>query len=145
MADIKVESAKRYLKGIKANKTKYLTCDILSKDIGIYPDVIATDLSAFDPIISMDPSYDVRNVLEKLEAFVEEHAERKVIKKAYGTLAKTKYKTVGDFVFDKFVVAGGLMDRSIQLSEADLKELKKIVANELKIYKKKNIESLFED
>ncbi|MCQ2795873.1 MAG: hypothetical protein MJ213_00975 [Bacilli bacterium] len=136
MSEIKVEDAKRLLKAIKANKQKYLTCEILSKDVGIYADIIAGYLSTFDPIISMDPNYDIRNVTSQLSAFVREHSERHSTHKS-NKLAETQYKSVNDFVFSKYVVAGGLMDRSIELNDADLKELKKVVTNELKLRKKK--------
>lgn len=136
MSEIKVEDAKRLLKAIKANKQKYLTCEILSKDVGIYADIIAGYLSTFDPIISMDPNYDIRNITPQLSAFVREHGERRPTHKS-NKLAETQYKSVNDFVFSKYVVAGGLMDRSIELSDADLKELKKVVTNEIKLRKKK--------
>lgn len=136
MNEIKVEDAKRLLKAIKANKQKYLTCEILSKDVGIYPDIIAGMLSTFDPIISMDPNYDIRNVTSQLSAFVREHSERHVTHRG-NKLAETQFKSVNDFVFSKYVVAGGLMDRSIELTDADLKELKKVVTNEIKLRKKR--------
>ena len=136
MSEIKVEDAKRLLKAIKANKQKYLTCEILSKDVGIYADIIAGMLSTFDPIIAMDPNYDVRNITSQLSAFVREHSERHITHKS-SKLVDTQYKSVNDFVFSKYVVAGGLIDRSIELSTADLKELKKVVTNEIKLRKKK--------
>jgi len=137
MADIKIEEAKKYLKAFKNNKSKYLTCEMLSKDIGIYPDIIANALAYFDPLITMDMTYDLRNIQHQLTEFVKEkeanrHTTRKVTK-----LIETKYKSVNDFVFSKYVVAGGLMDRSIELNTQDLKELKKVVTNELKLKKKK--------
>ncbi len=136
MNEIKVEDAKRLLKAIKANKQKYLTCEILSKDVGIYEDIIAGMLSTFDPIISMDPNYDIRNITPKLSAFVKEHTERHIIHKS-SKLVEPTYKSVNDFVFNKYVVAGGLMDRSIVLSNKDLHELKKVVNYEIKLLKKK--------
>ncbi|MCQ2792689.1 MAG: hypothetical protein MJ208_04125, partial [Bacilli bacterium] len=115
MGDIKLEDAKRLLKAIKANKQKYLTCELLAKDVGLYPDIIAGMLSYFDPIIQMDMTYDVRNITNKLAAFVKEKDENRRAPRKVNKLAETQYKTVNDFVFAKYVVAGGLMDRSIEL------------------------------
>jgi len=137
MSDIKVEEAKKYLKAMKANKTKYLTCEILAKDIGIYPDIIANALSYFDPLITMDMGYDLRNIQHPLSEFVKEKEANRHTSRKPTKLVETKYKSVNDFVFSKYVVAGGLMDRSIELNTNDLKELKKVVTNELKIRKKK--------
>lgn len=136
MSDIKVEDAKRYLKAIKANKQKYLTCEMLANDIGVYPDIIAKDLSAIDPLINMDPSFDLRSIQEQLNDFVHEHETRHPSKRVT-KLAETEHKTVNDFVFSKYVVAGGLMDRSIELTDKDLVELKKIIINEQKLRKKR--------
>ncbi|MCQ2794045.1 MAG: hypothetical protein MJ207_01570 [Bacilli bacterium] len=137
MSEIKVEDAKRYLKAIKANKQKYLTCDLLANDIGVYADIIARDLSAFDPLINMDPSYDLRAIQGQLTEFVQAHTSKRVVSKKPMKLAETKYKSVNDFVFSKYVVAGGLMDRSIELTNKDLIELKKIIINEQKLRKKR--------
>lgn len=137
MADIKIEEAKKYLKAMKANKTKYLTCEILAKDIGIYPDIIANTLSCFDPLITMDMTYDLRNIQHQLNEFVKEKEANRHVSRKPTKLVETKYKSVNDFVFNKYVVAGGLMDRSIELNAEDLKELKKVVTNELKLKKKR--------
>jgi len=137
MADIKVEDAKKYLKAMKANKAKYLTCELLAKDIGIYPDVIANTLSYFDPLITMDMSYDLRNIQNALTEFVKEKDANRHVTRKPTKIVETKYKSVNDFVFSKYVVAGGLMDRSIELNSNDLKELKKVVTNELKLKKKR--------
>jgi len=137
MSDIKIEDAKRYLKAMRANKSRYLTCEMLSKDIGIYPDVIAMSLSCFDPLITMDMSYDLRSIQKQLTEFVNEKESNRRAPRKPTKVIDAKYKSVNDFVFSKYVVAGGLMDRSIQLNASDLKELKKVVTNELKQFKKK--------
>lgn len=134
---MKLEEAKRYLKAIKANKQRHLTCDVLAKDIGLYPDIIASALSFFDPVISIDMDYEVRDLIPELENFIKDKEGNKKSNKKVNKLANTKFKSVNDFVFNKYVVAGGLMDRSIELNEADLKELKKIINNEIKMKKKK--------
>ena len=145
MADIKVENAKKYLKAIKACKQKHVTCDLLSKEVGIYPDIIANDLSFFNPIIPMDSDFELREIYEPLKQFVEEHDQVRKVPRKLSALAKTKYKSVNDFVFQKFVVGGGLIDRNIILSDEDLKELKRVVSNDIKLRKKKKIDSLFID
>lgn len=135
MGNLKFEDAKKYLKAIESSKKKYLTCEMLAKDIGIYPDIIATHLSVFDPLLTMDASIDLRSIQKPLTIFVNEKENRKINRKV--KVANTNYKSVNDFIFNKYVVAGGLMDRSIELSAKDLKELKKVVTNEIKLKTKK--------
>lgn len=130
-------TAKKYLTAISNSKKKFLTCEGLSKTMGIYPEIIAEQLSYFEPILAMDPSFDLKDLVPALKQYIEE--QPKVQKTPVIKVSKKEvkeYKSVADFLYKKMTV-GGLVDRSASLSEVDLKILKKIVQDELDSLKAK--------
>ena len=124
--------AKKYLTAIEGSKKRYLTCDNLSRIMGIYPEVIAEQLSFFEPMLAMDPSFDLKELVPAISKYIEEEEAKKVKKPVVKVSKKdlSGYKSVVDFVF-KRMTFNGLVDRSVSLSEADLKSLKKLVQMEL--------------
>ena len=124
--------AKKYLTAIEGSKKRYLTCDNLSRTMGIYPEVIAEQLSFFEPMLAMDPSFDLKELVPAISKYIEEEEAKKVKKPVVKVSKKdlSGYKSVVDFVF-KRMTFNGLVDRSVSLSEADLKSLKKLVQKEL--------------
>ena len=71
-------SAKKYLSAIKGSKIRNLTCESLSRSFGKYPEMIAQDLSIFEPMLMMDMSgFDLRDLVEELEKFIEEQEANK--------------------------------------------------------------------
>lgn len=131
-------TAKKYLSAIEGSKKKYLTCDGLSRVVGIYPEVIAEQLSYFEPMLAMDPSYDLKDLIPAIEKYIEEEDAKKEKKELIKVSKKdlVKYKSVIDFLYKKLTY-NGLIDRTAVLSEADLKTLKKLVQNELDELKSK--------
>ena len=132
-------TAKKYLTAIESNKKKFLTCEGLSRTMGIYPEIIAENLSYFEPMLAMDPSYDLKELIPALKAYIEEESQKsqkapvvKVNKKELN-----EYKSVSDFLYKKMTTVGGLVDKYATLSEADLKILKKLVQIELDALKPK--------
>ena len=125
-------TAKKYLTAIEGSKKRYLTCDNLSRIMGIYPEVIAEQLSFFEPMLAMDPSFDLKELVPAISKYIEEEEAKKVKKPVVKVSKKdlSEYKSVVDFVF-KRMTFNGLVDRSVSLSEADLKSLKKLVQQEL--------------
>lgn len=127
------KSAEKYLTAIKNCKTRHLTCEALSHYVGIYPEIVAQELTFFEPMIQMDPDFELRNLIpaieEYLKQFVKEEAPKPEPVPTFKLEAK-KYKSVGDFVYQKMTI-NGLVDRSVKLSENDLKILKVLVQNEL--------------
>ena len=125
-------TAKKYLTAIEGSKKRYLTCDNLSRIMGIYPEVIAEQLSFFEPMLAMDPSFDLKELIPSINKYIEEEEAKKVKKPVVKVSKKdlSGYKSVVDFVF-KRMTFNGLVDRSVSLSEADLKSLKKLVQMEL--------------
>ena len=124
--------AKKYLSVIKSSKKKHLTCDSLGREMGIYPDVVREQLSFFEPIITMDMDYNCHDVISQIEEYISSLEENKtpVDRVVVRSKQVSEYDGIGDFVYKKFTI-GGLVDRNIQLSEVDLKVLKKLVIDEL--------------
>lgn len=124
-------TAKKYLSAINGSKRKHLTCEALSLHVGIYPEVIAKDLSEFEPMLAMDPSFNLRELVPALQAFIEEQSkEKKEPRIAVKKAEISQYKSVADFVYNKMTI-GGLVDRNIPLTEKDLKLLRHLVNQEL--------------
>ena len=124
-------TAKKYLSAINGSKRKYLTCEGLSLYMGIYPEIIASELSEFEPMLAMDPSFNLRELIPALEAYIEEQSkEKKEPRIAVKKAEISQYKSVADFVYNKMTI-GGLVDQNIPLSEKDLKLLRHLVNQEL--------------
>lgn len=124
-------TAKKYLSAINGSKRKHLTCEALSLHVGIYPEVIAKDLSEFEPMLAMDPSFNLRELVPALQVFIEEQSkEKKEPRIAVKKAEISQYKSVADFVYNKMTI-GGLVDRNIPLTEKDLKLLRHLVNQEL--------------
>ena len=125
-------TAKKYLSAIEGYKKRYLTCENLSRVMGIYPEVIAEQLSYFEPMLAMDPSFDLKELVPAIEKYIEEEDAKKTKKDVVKVSKKelNEYKSVADFLYRKMTI-NGLVDRSASLSEKDLKALKKLVQYEL--------------
>lgn len=130
--------AKKYLSSIKNYKRKYLTSEQLSKINGIYPEIISSELSYFEPTLAMDPSYNLKDLLPKIEEYIASlETGKEKVKYFEAKKESKKFNGVTDFVYKKMTVVGGLVDKSIVLSDDDLKVLRKLVNEELINRKKK--------
>lgn len=130
--------AKKYLSNIKNYKKKYLTSEQLSKINGIYPEIISSELSYFEPMLAMDPSFNLKDLLPQIEEYIASiESNKEKVKYFEAKKESKKYSGVTDFVYKKMTVVGGLVDKSITLSDEDLKVLRKLVNEELLSRKKK--------
>ena len=130
---------KKYLNAMSKNKVKYMTCERLSRIVGVYPEVIAENLSFFDPMLNMDPSYDLLALIPQIKEYITSEEEKKA--PATPKVVATKkdidgYESVSDFVYKRMTFAG-MVDRNLVLSEKDLRVLKRLVNDELAALKKK--------
>lgn len=126
---------KRALSALKKKNKKYVTIDMLSKWVGVYPDVLADDLVFFEPLIRMDPSINMNELVPAIEAyFAEDKKEESKEPKPKRVTAKKKdlleYESIGDFVYKKMAGAGGLVSPSTSLSDQDLAILARLVKEE---------------
>lgn len=133
MKEPRVSDIKRYLSAILKINRKYVTSERLSRFVGIYPEVINETLSYFEPMLMMDPDYNLMELVPALKQFVVEKEEKKdnsnknlVIKKKQ----VDEYESIQDFVYKKMTFAGGLLDKNVYLSDVDLKILKRLIQEE---------------
>ena len=133
---------KRILGGLKRSKKKFVTLDVLSRVVGLYPDVLADTLSYFEPMIRMDPSINIRDLEGQLKEYIAEPIKPVSPDKPKRVVVSRKelsqYSSIPDFVLKKMTNVGGLVDTSAKLSDEDLLVLDKLVQGELKRRKKGN-------
>lgn len=129
---------KKYLTAMSKNKVKYMTCERLAHIIGVYPEVIADNLSYFEPMLKMDTSLDLLQLIPMIKDYIIAEEDKKAIQPKVVALKKdiVEYESVADFIYKKMTYAG-LIDRSTVLNEKDLKILKRLVTMELTALKKK--------
>lgn len=126
-----------YLKiqqALSSTSQKYVTAEMLSQSIGIYPDVINEALSMFNPVVTLDVTYNLLELLPDLNQYLG-NAKAVSVKRNKSVGKPLPYPNFADFVYQKMTIAG-IVDKSISLSEKDLKLAKKLIQNELKSRKK---------
>ena len=134
MKEPKLSEVKKYLSAIIKMNKKYVTSERLSKVVGIYPEIINEQLSYFEPTLMMDPEYNLLELVPTLKKYVVEKEEEKsnsLAKKAPVKKQQSEqFESIADFIYKKMTSAGGLFDRSVVLSDSDLKTLKKLISAE---------------
>ena len=135
-----VTTVKKYLSAITRIKAKYITAERLSKEVGIYPEKIAEELSYFEPMLTMDYSYNLLALVPEMKKFVSDDSNKKEVKQVEEVVTKKKlaqYSSINDFVYKKLTIPGsGLIDRNAYLSDADLRALKRLISEEQERRKK---------
>ena len=134
-----VNTLKKYLNAMNKIKAKYITAERLSRVIGVYPEVINENLSYFEPMLMMDASYNLLELVPTIKEFIEKQEEKKpplihiipVRKKEV-----EQYESLNDFVYQKYSV-GGMIDKGTELTDRDLRVMKKLIAEELAKRKQK--------
>lgn len=133
MKEPKASELKKYLQGMaKFPKAKYITAERLSRVVGIYPDVISQNLSYFDPLITMDYEYNLLELVPAMKKFIEEKENKKAPVVKTETVRKNEidlYDSYFDFIYKKLTV-GGMINKSAELSDKDIKILKKLLSEE---------------
>jgi len=130
---------KKYLTAMSKIKAKYITAERLSRVLGIYPEIINETLSYFDPMLIMDPSADLLELVPTIKQYINDIEEKKepVIRKNVVTKKEVGgYNSINDFVYEKMTF-GGMMNKEAYLSDKDLKILKRLIADEQAKRKKK--------
>jgi hypothetical protein len=132
---------KRILAPLKKTPKKVVTLDMLSRMVGLYSDVLADDLEYFAPLIRMDSTLNLKDIVPQLESYVAESeavkAQEPKVKRVVATKKElSQYPTISSFVYAKMTSAGGLVDPSNRLNDEDLHVLKKLVDREVASRKK---------
>lgn len=123
---------------LRKNKNKkVVSLDYLSSGIGFYSDVLSNDLVYFEPMIRMDPTLNMQNLLPSLVQYVEEEKKARALKpKKPRQIARKKevseYKDYVDFIYRKMTGPGGLLSLDASLSDHDLHVLEVLLRNEKK-------------
>ena len=134
MKEPSVKELKKYLQAMaKLPKAKYITSERLSRIVGIYPEVINETFSYFDPMIMMDYEYNLLELVPAVKKYIEEKEAKRaptpkpvVVKKD----EMEQYDNYFDFIYKKLTY-GGMLNRDVNLSDKDLKILKKLIVEEL--------------
>ena len=127
-----VTTVKKYLAALTKKKAKYITSEKLSLMIGIYPEKINDDLSFFDPIVTMDYTYNLLDLVPQLEQYVKDDAnkeEKRQVKDVVTKKQLSQYDSITDFVYKKMSMQG-FVNKYAQLSDADLRALKRLINEE---------------
>lgn len=136
-----VTVVKKYLAAMHKIKAKYITSERLSKVVGVYPEIINENLSYFDPMINMDYSYNLLDLVPTLEEYVNNDANKKtpIVQKGQVLVTKntlSEYTSVNDFIYKKLTI-GGFINKNAYLDDNDLRTLKRLVIEELAKRKKR--------
>jgi len=130
-----LSNVRKYITAIKKSPRKYLTSEHLSKELGLFPDVINRTLSYFDPLVNMDFTYDIRSLLPLMEEYASALAlEKKKVSKPRIIVSKKdvgEFESLNEFILKKYVFeSSGLFNRTAELSDVDLRILKKLITLE---------------
>ena len=134
MKEPSVKELKKYLQAMaKLPKAKYITSERLSRIVGIYPEVINETFSYFDPMIMMDYEYNLLELVPAMKKFIEDKEAKRAPTPKPVMVKKDEidaYENYFDFIYKKLTY-GGMIDRNVNLSDKDLKILKRLISEEL--------------
>ena len=126
---------KKYLSALTKIKAKYVTAERLSRVVGVYPEVINETLSYFEPMLMMDPEYNLLALVPEIKKYINEMEEKKVSPiQPVETVSRKQleeYESVVDFIYKKMSI-GGIIDRGATLTDRDLRIIKRLATDELK-------------
>ncbi|MCR5184689.1 MAG: hypothetical protein K6C32_01220 [Bacilli bacterium] len=129
---------KKYVSSLTKIKAKYVTAERLSRVIGVYPEVINETLSYFEPMLMMDPEYNLLVLVPQIKQYISDLEDKKTSVVPVEVISKKQleeYESVVDFVYKKMSV-GGIIDRGAYLTDKDLRMIRRLAGEELK--KRKN-------
>lgn len=125
---------KKYLTAMGKIKAKYITAERLSRVVGIYPEIISENLSYFEPMLMMDPSFNLLELVPSIKDYITDLEEKKTSPiTPIDTINKKQleeYESVVDFIYKKMSV-GGIIDKGAYLTDKDLRILKRLASDEL--------------
>ena len=133
MKEPKASDIKKYLYGLTKLNKKYVTSERLSRVVGNYPEVINEHLSYFEPMLKMDPEYNLMELVPTLKKYLNDQEENKALVSKKPAIKKQEldqYDSINDFIYKKMTSVGGLLDYNIVLTDRDLRVLKKLVVEE---------------
>lgn len=141
MSEVKTSHLEKILSLLEKSNRKYISLDNLSQMIGLYPDVLGQELACFEPMILMDSTLNMRDLIAPIQSYLAENSAKKgnepLPKRVIASQKEMDlYPNIASFVYAKMTGAGGLVDPSAKLSDHDLHLLQKLVLREVKARKK---------
>lgn len=137
---MKLSEARKILAAFeKSHSKRCLSLEDMSRLTGYYPDVLGEYFAYFDPMASLDSSFNLKVLEEPVREYIsglEERAAKRPKRIIVTKRTLKEFPTIGDFVYKKMTGAGGLVDPSSSLSDEDLMILHKLVENEVANRKK---------
>ena len=124
---------KKYLSALGKIKAKYVTAERLSRVVGVYPEIICETLSYFEPMLMMDPDYNLLALIPQIKQYISDMEEKKIPVQPIDVISKKQleeYESVVDFIYKKMSV-GGIIDKGATLTDKDLRILKRLISEEL--------------
>ena len=135
-----ITTLKKYLLSLSKIKAKYVTAERLSRIVGVYPEIINENLSYFEPTLMLDNSFNLLELVPAIKKFINEEEEKKAakaVKKDFITRKNLEeFDSIPDFLYKKMTNGLGLVDRQANLSDRDLRALKRLINEELARRKK---------
>ena len=135
-----ITTLKKYLLSLSKIKAKYVTAERLSRIVGVYPEIINGNLSYFEPTLMLDNSFNLLELVPAIKKYINEEEEKKAAKAVKKELITKKdleeFDSIPDFLYKKMTNGLGLVDRQANLSDRDLRTLKRLINEELARRKK---------
>lgn len=129
-----ITQARKFATYLIKSKLKVITSEIMSQDVGIYPDAINDFFAYFDPMVNMDYTYNLRNLIMPLEIYIHKLEQKKATGVPKIRITKKKlseYDSIASFIYDKLTIGNsGIVNKNASLSDVDLKILKRLVSEE---------------
>jgi hypothetical protein len=135
MGGLTKSRAKLYLEGLIRSKRKHINTSDLAQTIGIVEDFIRDELSVLEPMVRLDLEFNLMDLVPQLEAYLAHKVERR--KHAVRT-KPSNYQSIAEFVYKNMTVSGGIIDRGFELDDQQLKDLKKLVNEAIKVRRQKS-------
>ena len=133
MKSISNATLKKYVLALKKMKRKYVSSELLSKEVGIYPEVINETISFFDPMVTLDYQYNLMDLLPQMEEYLGDSgvSRNKTTSKQKAVEPRVNQISLSDYIYQKLTI-GGFLDRNRVFTDAELKEMKRLIIEEQK-------------
>ena len=125
---------------LEKKQKKYVTLDMLSRYVGLYSDVVADELVYFEPMVKIDTSMNMMDVLPLIQDYLaqvdetnKENREKKPRRQAVRKKELLKYSSVGDFVYQKMAGPGGLIAPSATFTDHHIHVFARLATQDISI------------
>ncbi len=133
--NMKKSTYQKMLNALLGASQKYVNADMLAQMIGIYPDVINEAMSLFNPVVTLDVTFNLKELIPQLEMYLQSAKLSLTKRNRAPKIQEKTFATLGEFVYEKMTISG-IVDKNSILSDRDLRLAKKIITQELKSRKK---------